>query len=490
MQKLKAHPTILLVTQWEGKLTEPEDGLLPRVRNPSQVRPLLRPEEWTLVEREMYGELVHLSRAGSLVYSILLLTVTWASGDLETKPELYWTLVVLLALVGGVRFWHMARFEQSYAKGVRHFNRRFWLGQLISLSLWQFGVCSSIYIHGTGWPGMMLFVCSVAIAAFASFAVASKPSSVTWLTLVFIVPPSASLALFGGMEGQASGALGMLQMLFCVLTAQKYSERFWSNQLSQVLAHRYAVQMEAAHLELSSARQAHSRFLSRMSHEMRTPLNGICGFAQLMLEDPDVGDREEIDYIMQSSERLRRLFDHLFLVIDIDAGKTPSEMRKIDISGLAKECEDALSDEIARAQLKLHWDFRSDVQAIVPARILRFVLDELLHNICLHSRAKEATIRVEFDQKEVFVDVSDNGLGIPEKYRGQLFKRFESGLLSSTYHGEGAGLGLALCSELVGSVCGSLEMVQSSVRGTQFRLRLPATSVGENDRVELETTAA
>ena len=282
----------------------------------------------------------------------------------------------------------------------------------------------------------------------------------------------------------------MLQMLFCVLTAQKYSERFWSNQLSQVLAHRYAVQMEAAHLELSSARQAHSRFLSRMSHEMRTPLNGICGFAQLMLEDPDVGDREEIDYIMQSSERLRRLFDHLFLVIDIDAGKTPSEMRKIDISGLAKECEDALSDEIARAQLKLHWDFRSDVQAIVPARILRFVLDELLHNICLHSRAKEATIRVEFDQKEVFVDVSDNGLGIPEKYRGQLFKRFESGLLSSTYHGEGAGLGLALCSELVGSVCGSLEMVQSSVRGTQFRLRLPATSVGENDRVELETTAA
>ncbi len=241
---------------------------------------------------------------------------------------------------------------------------------------------------------------------------------------------------------------------------------------------------EKAHLARTAAEAANrakTEFLSRISHELRTPLNAVLGFAQLMRTDsadPLSGHhRAQVDLVLQAGEHLRTLIDEMLDVSRIEAGGMSMEVRDFELCELldgvlrmsephANECKVRLEAGYVRSCTML---MRSD-----PAR-LRQVMFNLISNGIKYNRPG-GWVRVELMRDPYFVHivVRDNGLGMDEKQRAQLFEPFNRlGREHSAV--PGTGIGLVLVRQLVGLMGGELTIDSTQEAGTAVRITLPAT---------------
>jgi len=219
-------------------------------------------------------------------------------------------------------------------------------------------------------------------------------------------------------------------------------------------------------------------FVANVSHELKTPLTAIQGFAETLLggalEDAK-NARRFLNIIKSHAERLGRLTDDLLKLARIEAGKMELEPRPLSVTDLVGPCL-----EIARAKGKAkRLTFKEDYPEELPlvsgdSDALGEVIQNLLDNAIQYTPAGgEITVASDTIGDEVWVSVSDTGIGIPLQDQERIFERFFRVDAARSKEVGGTGLGLAIAKHLVELNGGRIEVESELGKGSTFTVFLP-----------------
>ncbi|OWQ85237.1 hypothetical protein CDN99_22105 [Roseateles aquatilis] len=246
------------------------------------------------------------------------------------------------------------------------------------------------------------------------------------------------------------------------------------------------VELSQAKQRAEAANQAKSRFLATMSHEFRTPLNAILGFAQLLQMDPTLTDAQQtrIRLMRESGEHLLVLITDLLDVASIEAGKLTLQLSPLDLRALLEICSESMRPRAAEKGLAfdVHFDPQLPTRVRADGQRLRQVLLNLLSNAVKftdHGRAGLSVDVVAQGPSSLVLrfTVSDTGIGMAQEQVQRLFQPFEQVADLSRRVG-GTGLGLAISQQLVRLMGGEIGVETSPDEGSRFSfsLELPLAS--------------
>ncbi|RAH99522.1 sodium:solute symporter [Acuticoccus sediminis] len=214
-------------------------------------------------------------------------------------------------------------------------------------------------------------------------------------------------------------------------------------------------------------------FLSRVSHEMRTPVTAVRSFAELLREgslDPDRAARF-VDIILEESRRLTRLLDDILDLSRLEAGVAPIQMERIDAAAAIAEAAAVMDGFAQRQGVAIRVDATGPVYVRADADRLKQVLVNLLSNAIKFCGDGPVVISAATEYGTAVLRVRDRGPGIASEIQPRLFGKFVSG---TAPHGlAGAGLGLAISRQIMRGLGGSLALEMTGPTGTVFAARLP-----------------
>jgi len=242
---------------------------------------------------------------------------------------------------------------------------------------------------------------------------------------------------------------------------------------------------EAAHqaqLRAEAGRQAMSQFVARMSHEMRTPLNAVMGFSQLLQSDAHEplapGQAQRVEQIRAAGWHLLRLIADASNLSIVEAGGLRLEVSRVALDAVIDEAL-AMCETQARARgivVQRHALRGEAMHVDGDALRLRQALINVLSNAVKYNRDGGAIdIRAGRDGDRVQVEVADTGLGMTPEQLAHLYEPFNR-LGREREVAEGTGIGLVLTRQLVERMNGRLEIDSEAGRGTQVRITLPAAA--------------
>lgn len=245
-------------------------------------------------------------------------------------------------------------------------------------------------------------------------------------------------------------------------------DRLIEQHLQQALAQ----EQEAAE-RLRRIDELKSAFLSAVSHELRTPLTALKGFGltmQVRGDDLEITDRRLLsDRIVQNAERLDRLLADLLDLDRLDGGDGGLRLERIDVTGLIG----AAIEELDVGRRRIHLDVPADgVIAVVDAVKIERVVANLLRNAVDHTPPTSTIwVRMRSPDTQVEIIVEDDGPGIPDPLKTEVFERFRQGGPSPT---RGTGIGLALVRQFTELHGGRVWVADRQGGGASFHLVLPA----------------
>jgi signal transduction histidine kinase len=234
--------------------------------------------------------------------------------------------------------------------------------------------------------------------------------------------------------------------------------------------------------ERARLERAKSEFVATASHELRSPLTSVKGFVELLHRSPEgmsERQREFVEIILKSTERLTDLVGDLLDVARIEADRVEINRRPIDVGEAIRETAELMGPRIAekRQQLGVYVAPTLPLALADPARV-RQIAANLLTNAHLYT-GEEGTIqvRVESERAWIQIEVQDSGVGMTSEQSARVFERFfraRDGGASSP----GTGLGLSIVKSLVELHDGRIEVDSEPGRGSTFRVLLPAAVPG------------
>jgi len=222
-------------------------------------------------------------------------------------------------------------------------------------------------------------------------------------------------------------------------------------------------------------------FVANVSHELKTPLTSISGYAETLLGDkPDAATSERfLEVILGNARRMQRLVDSLLDLSRIESGSWQPRVERVHVGAVARETWAGLAARGAARQVDFTIDADDpapvDVQADADA--LRQVLTNLFDNALRYTPAGgRITCRARRDGDGVLVSVSDTGSGIGSDHLSRIFERFYRADASRSRDEGGTGLGLAIVKHLVEAHGGQVRATSELGRGTTISAWFPANA--------------
>ncbi len=225
------------------------------------------------------------------------------------------------------------------------------------------------------------------------------------------------------------------------------------------------------------ANLAKSAFLANMSHDLRTPLNGILGFAQILEMDGSLTEHQRVGVgaIRQSGEHLLTLINDILDMAKIEAGKFEIFPSDFDLRKFLQIIASIIRVKAEqKPALEFVCDFAPDLPTAIHAdeRRLRQVLLNLLDNAVKFTDAGQVTLRVRFiAPSRLRIEVKDSGTGMSEEQLARLFQPFEQ-LGDVQQRSAGTGLGLVISREFVRLMGGDIAVHSRAGVGTSFSFEL------------------
>ncbi len=250
--------------------------------------------------------------------------------------------------------------------------------------------------------------------------------------------------------------------------------------------------IEEALAQAEAANRAKTDFLSNMSHDIRTPMNAIIGFATLAETHADEPDQVQ-DYlkkIMSASNHLLSLINDILDMSRIEGGKIRLEETPCNLSDMMQEVEDILQGDIESKQ----FDFGIEMDDVTDLDVMcdHLRLNQILLNLLSNSfkfTAPGGKIAVHVSQEPGETEdepvyefrVRDNGIGMSEEFVSRVFEPFERERTSTVSGIQGTGLGMSITKNIVDMMQGTITVDSEKNIGTEFVVRLPMrkTSAGK-----------
>lgn len=235
-------------------------------------------------------------------------------------------------------------------------------------------------------------------------------------------------------------------------------------------------ELEAARIEAEGASRAKSEFLANISHELRTPMNGIVGMTAVALEgELPLELRDYLETVKGCADSLLRLLNELLDFSKIEAGKLELEPLPFSLRAQMETACRPFLPAAANKGVKLHWQVSDEVPDALVGDSWRLtqVLTNLLGNAMKFTTEGEVKVGVALsarrpDRATLHFVVQDTGIGVPPDKQSAIFEAFTQadGSMSRTYGG--TGLGLAICSRLVEKMGGRIWVESEPCAGSAF----------------------
>ena len=251
--------------------------------------------------------------------------------------------------------------------------------------------------------------------------------------------------------------------------------------------------------EAGQAEKTKNEFVANVTHELRTPVNGILGHVRNLLE---IEDRPQQQKTMAIIERccmdMNKLINNILDFSKLQADKFTLEEREFDFVEMMHHVEDIHSSRANEKGLTLQFIIDGNVPVRVVGDELRItqVLNNLISNAIKFTDTGKVVVQVIKTQQmqgeaELFFLVIDSGIGISDEEKDKLFKSFSQVDASITRRYGGSGLGLVVCKQIVELMRGSINVESEKGKGSMFSfsavVRLPEDSMGEEEQKQAET---
>ncbi len=283
-----------------------------------------------------------------------------------------------------------------------------------------------------------------------------------------------SAHIVSGGQGQEARIEGMISDITQRRQAEQELTRH-RDHLEELVEAR-TMELSQAKIRAEAANQSKSRFLATMSHEFRTPLNAILGFAQLLQMDDrlEEGQRNKINLVRDSGEHLLALITDLLDMASIEAGKVRLQPATVDLRALLEVACDAIRLRVAEKRLAflVRIDESLPLRVRVDGQRLRQVLLNLLSNAVKFTDHGRLSLVAELigqtpSTATVRIEVSDTGIGMNAAQMGRLFQPFEQ-VAEDARRAGGTGLGLSISQQLVRLMGSRIEVYSEPGMGSRF----------------------
>ena len=266
-----------------------------------------------------------------------------------------------------------------------------------------------------------------------------------------------------------------------VLVAILLSMGYWQIILRREKEAVYAKQIEKVATEAQHANQAKTRFLFNMSHDIRTPMNAIIGYTQLLENNLD-NKKQVLDYISKlksSSTILLSLINYILEMTQIESGKLDLKKEIGDLDDLVKNINVVVEPLIK--EKKLHYSYHLEIKhhhIICDKTKLREIVLNILSNAIKYTSEGgnvELLIQeISFENNKVkyhFI-IIDNGIGMKEDFLPHIFEEFAREKTSTESKVPGVGLGLPIVKSLIDMMNGTIQVESKLNKGTKFTVEL------------------
>ncbi|MCB9943968.1 MAG: histidine kinase [Geminicoccaceae bacterium] len=269
------------------------------------------------------------------------------------------------------------------------------------------------------------------------------------------------------------------------------------DETSQVIEYSQRLEQKSRALEAATAelRDANDRlteldglkddFIATVSHELRTPLTSIRSFSEILLDSPDLSAEERSSFlaiVVRESERLTRLINDVLDLSRIESGRMDWQVTRVDLRDVIEDALSAISGLFTEAGVAVVLNAEVE-NALVEGdrdRLIQLVVN-LLANAAKFAPRKSGQVRVELLRSgagRFEIRVDDNGPGVPEDYRRDIFEKFKQASEAFKERPKGTGLGLTITRHIVEAFGGRIWVERSTtLGGASFRFILPSIAV-------------
>ena len=273
-----------------------------------------------------------------------------------------------------------------------------------------------------------------------------------------------------------SFALGLILSLLTSIGFLQFQMRRYKDEI-------HAAELEKAVQEAQSANEAKTRFLFNMSHDIRTPMNAIIGFSDLLEKHIDEKDRA-VDYIAKiksSSSFLLSLINYVLEMARIESGKASLKIELGSYSELIHSLNAVFEPSLKSKNLSYLCYNTVEHDAILCDRtkIREILLNIISNSIKYTPEGGKISVKIEEtpEPRKGFasyrITVKDNGIGMSKEYLPHIFEEFTREHSSTESHITGTGLGLPIVKSLVNLMGGTIEVSSEVGTGTEFTISLP-----------------
>ncbi|HNZ25910.1 MAG TPA: response regulator [Spirochaetota bacterium] len=242
----------------------------------------------------------------------------------------------------------------------------------------------------------------------------------------------------------------------------------------------FEIELKRAKDASDRANKAKSEFLAIVSHEIRTPINGILGMINVtFLTKLSEEQKNYLEMAKSSAESLLRIINDILDFSKIEAGKLEIDILKFDLNDLIEKTLDEFSYRVYSKNLEIIYKINPDIPKFLygdPKRIKQILIN-LINNAIKFTEKGEIVVSLTILNKneneiDIRIFVKDSGIGIPEEKQKDLFKSFSQIDSSSTRKYGGTGLGLAISKKLIELMKGEIELESLENVGSNFYFTL------------------
>ena len=287
-----------------------------------------------------------------------------------------------------------------------------------------------------------------------------------------------------GLLGTVGLALLLLVLaVVSVVKVQRSSQLVKVEQEANHELNRLRIAAEDALHVAEAANKSKSVFLSNMSHDIRTPMNAVIGFATLALTNLEQQDKvkDYLSKILSASNHLLSLINDILDMSRIESGKIQLDEMEANLSDMLHDIKDIIGGQVQAKSLELYMDVIdvADEDVYCDRTRLNQVLLNLLSN-AIKFTPPGGTVSVRIAQlhgaaegKGMYeIRVKDNGIGMSQEFAAKIFEPFERERTSTVSKIQGTGLGMAITKNIIDMMGGTIEVITEQDKGTEFVIRL------------------
>jgi len=237
--------------------------------------------------------------------------------------------------------------------------------------------------------------------------------------------------------------------------------------------------MKTAKEQAEESLKLKTALLNNMSHEFRTPLSGILGFADIIRnENKDTEAGQMAEFISSSGERLLRTLDNVILYSEIESGITRISGEHLEISSIIERVAESILPAAQRNGLKLEVVSLSKCYALIDPVLFSQAVFQIVENAVKFTKSGRISILTECVDIDsipmVAIYIEDSGIGIPTQYHERIFEAFRQISEGNNRAYEGSGLGLPIARKIIELHNGTINLESKNTPGTVFKILIPS----------------